>query len=276
MADIPQNPKLGSIIIVGFVIVAVFTVVIMLFAKYLSREKLPALTLTITFLFWGLSGIAVFLGFILHYINMPDINTLIPAGEIQYSRYGINLGYLFSAASNMFMVLFISQIFSQTPMFRRTKKTIPLVNAILNGITIGLIINTLSLSLKTVADGADITEVYNPQYPIAQTIYHLILTLFSFTLLLALSYKERKDASLRWERTGFTFIILYGFSGIMIYVMFVLDLIFPLILPDIFGLGYTIFNYSGWVFAILMCTFAYLGYAMPKRLRNLLKEPEVN
>ncbi|MHA1156501.1 MAG: hypothetical protein ACTSQK_10375 [Candidatus Heimdallarchaeota archaeon] len=267
MADIPQDPKLGSIIILGFVLIAVFTVVTMLFAKYLDRKKEPALTLAITFLFWGLSGIAVFIGFILHYINIP-----IPAGDIQYSRYGINLGYLFSAVSNMFMVLFISQIFSQAPMFRRTKKTIPLVNAILNGITIGLIINTISLSLNAV----DPTEIYNPQYPIAQTIYHLVLTFFSFTLLLALSFKERKEASLRWERAGFTFIILYGVSGILIYVMFVLDLIFPLIWSEIFGLGYTIFNYLGWVFAILMCIFAYLGYAMPTRIRNLLKEPEVS
>ncbi len=267
MADLPQDPKLGSIIILGFVLLAVFTVVIMLFMKYFDRRKEPALTLALTFLFWGISGILVFLGFILHYINMPQL-----AGEIQYARYGINLGYLFSAASNIFMVLFISQIFSQAPMFRRTKKTIPLVNAILNGITIGLIINTLSLSL----DAVDPTELYNPQYPIAQTIYHLLLTFFSFTLLLALSFKERKEATLRWERAGFTFIILYGFSGIMIYVMFVLDLIFPLFFKEIFGRGYTVFNYFGWVFAILMSTFAYLGYAMPTRIRNLLKEPEVN
>lgn len=269
MADLPNDPKIGSIIILGFVLIAVFSVVTMLFLKYLNRRKEPALTLAMTFLFWGISGILVFLGFILHYINMP-----IPAGEIQYSRYGINLGYLFSAVSNMFMVLFISQIFSQAPMFRRTKKTIPLVNAILNGITIGLIINTLSLSLKTVADGADISEVYNPEYPIAQTIYHLLLTFFSFSLLLALSIKERKGASLRWERAGFTFIIFYAISGILIYIMFVLDLVLALMF-EIFSMGYTIFNYLGWTFAILMSTFAYLGYAMPTRIRNLLKEKEV-
>lgn len=264
MADLPSNPTIGAIIIVGLTMIAVYATVIMLFTKYLARRKEPALTLATTFLFWGFSGTSLLIFIILHYINMP-----IPAGEIQYARYGINLGYLFSAGSNIFMVLFVSQIFSQSPMFRRTKKIIPLVNAILNGITIGLIINTITLSFRA----EDITELYNPQYPIPQTIYHLLLTFFSFILLFAFSLRERRNASLRWERAGFTFILLYAISGVMIYVMFVLDLIFALIYA-IFDDGYTIFYFAGWIFAILMTLFAYLGYAMPQGIRNLLKEKE--
>jgi hypothetical protein len=267
MAELPSDPTLTAIIMVGIATLAVFTTVIMLLIRYLQRRKMPALTLVITFLFWGLGGLSVFVMFILHYLNGPGI----PAGDVQFARYGINLGYLFSAISNIFMVLFVSQIFSQSPLFRRTKSAIPIINAILNGITIGLIINAISLSLDTT--NSEITEIYNPTYPIAQTVFHLVMTLFAFILLQGFSIKYRRQASTRWERVGFNFINYYAMSGMMIYILFAVDLIVAELFVY-FENGYTIFNYLGWACAVLMAIFGYLGYAMPSRIRNMLKEKE--
>ena len=268
MAELPSNPTLTAIIMVGLATLAVFSTVILLFIRYLQRKKMPALTLVITFLFWGLGGLSVLIMFILHYLNAPQL-----AGEVQYARYGINLGYLFSAISNIFMVLFVSQIFSQSPLFRRTKSTLPIINGILNGITIGLIINSISLSLDTT--NPDITEIYNPQYPIAQTVFHLIMTLTAFILLQGFSIKYSRQASTRWEKVGFNFINLYAISGMMIYILFAVDLIVAELFTY-FAYGYTIFNYLGWACGILMAVFGYLGYAMPTGIRNMLKEKEEN
>ena len=268
MAELPITPTLTAIIMVGIASFAVLFTAFLLFVRFIQRRKAPALTLVMTFFFFGLGGVSVLVCFILHYVNSPVL-----AGEIQWARYGINLGYLFSAISNIFVVFFVSQIYSQSPMFRRTKKAIPISNAILNGITVGLIINAISISVN-IDSLTDVTEYYNPLYPIGQTIFHLVMTLLAFILLQFFSIKYRREATTRWERVGFNFINYYSMSGMLIYVMFALDLVLGDLWPTVFGAGYTIINYFGWGFAVLMAIFGYLGYAMPKGIRNLLKEKE--
>ncbi len=263
MADIPNTPSIAAIVMMGLAVVFVIVVVIPLFIIYFKRRKPVALTIAMTFTFWNLGAIAVFVGSILQYIHTPVL------GEIQYSRYGINLGYAFSAISNILMVFFVSQIFSQYPLFRRTQKLIPLINAILNGITIGMIINTITDSFPPKV----ISEVFNPAYPIPQTIYHLVLTFAAFIILLVFSARALNLASFLWEKAGFGFIIASAVFGILIYISFALDLVLQDFFP-IFSEGYTIFNILGWLFAIFMANFAYFGYFMPTGLRNFFKKME--
>jgi len=110
----------------------------------------------------------------------------------------INLGYAFSAISNIFIIYFVSEIFSRYNIFRQTNKLIPLLNSIANGITIGLIINVFIQSSEDKA--ADLTELYNPAYPLGQTVYHLALTLFALFMLLLYSARSRNQAALRWDQ----------------------------------------------------------------------------
>lgn len=137
MTELPNYPKISAIIMMGISVFFVTIVVGFLFRKYFERRKIPALSLAFAFLLWNLGGIAVFVFAILHYVLDPI------AGEIQYSRYGINLGYAFSAMSNILLMFFISQIYAQSPMFRRTQKVIPIANSVLNGVTIGLVTDTI-------------------------------------------------------------------------------------------------------------------------------------
>lgn len=256
--DFPSVPTLGAIISEGLAFLAVFIVVIFLFIRYAKRKRIAALTLATTFTFWGLGALAVLVGSLLQYIILPAPNP----GVIQFTRYGFNLGYVFSAISNIYMVLFVSQIFAQSPMFRKTGKIIPLVNAILNGLTIGLIIDSIQ------------TDPYNPAYGLTPTIYHLVLTIIAFAFLLGFSLIARKNSLYRWEKAGFSFIIGSALSGIMIYLMFALDRIATLLIPG-FEYGYTPFLYIGWSCAILMATLAYAGYVMPPNLRKWFSETEV-
>lgn len=260
MAELPNYPKLSAIIMMGISILFVTIVVGFLFKKYSERRRTPALTLAIAFLLWDLGGISVFVFAILHYVLNPI------AGEIQYARYGINLGYAFSAMSNILLVFFISQIYAQSSLFRRTQKVIPIANSIFNGITIGLVADTIIYSFdSTIVEEA---AKYNPEYPIGQTIYHLVLTLIAFLMLLALSAQSRKQALFRWEKAGFGYIIASAISGILIYFFFAVDLLVQETSVVFFSTGYTIFNHFGWVSAIFMAIFGYAGYVMPPGLRN--------
>ena len=254
MADLPSDVSLGALITVGIVTLAVTIVVIFLYIRYIERRRLPAITLAVTFTFWDLGALSVFIGSLIHYIKQP-----IAAESIQFVRYGFNIGYAFSAISNIFLVIFVSQIFAQSPMFRKTYKLVPLINAIFNGVTIGLIVDVI------------IADPTNPAYGLTQTIYHLVMTFIAFLLLLFFSIGARGKVQFRWEKAGFSFIIGSALAGIMIYLMLALDRVATLFVPG-FEEGYTPFLYIGWTFAILMCTLAYAGYVMPTFLRRLFKE----
>lgn len=266
MAELPNTPTITALTMMCVAFVAVFAVVIPMYIQYSKRKRNAALMIAVSFTFWGFAAMATFIGAVLHYINAPI------AGDIQFSRYGINLGYAFSALSNIFMVLFVSEIFSRFPVFRRTKKTIPIINGILNGVTIGLIVNAFVESAKA----TDPTEYLNPAYPIPQTVYHLILTFISFTFLLVFSARARNQATLRWEKAGFGFIIWTSITGICVYLSFVLDLVVQDIWPAVFGSGYTQFNNLGWLFAIAMVNLAYIGFFMPNWIRERYKAMEEN
>jgi len=260
LADIPP-PR--AIVMMGLAFIFVLIVTIPLYIVYFQRKKSAALTLAVAFTFWALGALSVFIGCLIHRILLQ-----VDEGEIQYAGYGINFGYAFSALSNIFMVLFVSQVYSKFNLFNRTQKVIPLINAILNGITIGLIIDTITKSIETI----DVEKKYNPDYPIGQTIYFLVWTLVAFLFLLIYSAKARIIATYRWEKVGFLLIVLSAVSGMLVYISFALDIVVQEAFPSAFIGGYTIFNILGWLFAIFMANLAYFGYLMPKRLRALFKE----
>lgn len=268
MVDIANIPTIPSLVMMSIAIAATIGVVSRMFIQYFNRRRSAALLIAVAFAFWGLAAIATFVGALLQYIYYHEGGFV--EGAFQYSRYGINIGYAFSALSNIFIIYFVSEIYSQSQFFRTTKKTMPIIHSIANGVTVGLIINMLVTSLNPTSD-----IYFNPSYPLGMTIYHLILTVLAFTTLLIFSNAAKKKAVLKWEKVGFTFIMWTAITAQLVYAFFVIDLLVQQIWPVTFGSGYTHFNNLGWLTAAIMVNLAYIGFFMPNWIRERVKKSEV-
>lgn len=253
---------LAAVIIEGITFLIVSFVVIMLYIRYFNRRKTAALSLAVAFNFWDLGALFLFLGKLIQYLIEQNVITDPAYTQVQFSDFGINLGYGFSALSNVFIVVFVAIVFSQSPMFRKTGMFFPIIFGALNGVTIGLLF------------GATIEKWPTPGYDIGPTIYHLLMTFISFSLLMAFTIRQMRKATLRWERAGFGFIIASATFGNLIYLSFAIDVVLQQIFP-IFEGGFTFFYYLAYVFAWFMCTLAYFGYVMPSYVRDWFKEPSM-
>ncbi len=243
----------------GIVLLFVTFVVIMLYVRYAKRRKTAAIALAIAFSFWDIAIICLFVMRLLSY--------LIASGKmadrgVSFSDLGINLGYAFSAISNVFILLFVVIVFSQSAIFRKTGMFSVILVGLLNGITVGMLF------------GNTIETWPSPAYNLGPTIYHLLLTILSFSALIIFTRQPFQQSTTKWEKAGFRFIILSGIFGILIYLCFALDVALGDFASSIFGDGYTIFFFLAYVFAILMCSFAYLGYVMPKFVREYYQKQE--
>jgi hypothetical protein len=243
----------------GIVLLFVTFVVIMLYVRYAKRRKTAAVALAVAFSFWDIAIICLFIMRLLSY--------LVESGRLSYtygfSDLGISLGYAFSALSNVFILLFVVIVFSQSPMFRKTGMFTVILAGALNGITIGMLFGNAVAAYPSA-----------PEYNLGPTIYHLLLTVISFTALIVFTRQPYRQSTTKWEKAGFRFIILSGVFGIMIYLCFALDVALGDFAASVFGEGYTIFFFLAYVFAILMCSFAYLGYVMPSFVRDYYQKQE--
>ena len=247
---------LRATIMEGIVLTIVTFVVIMLYIRYFRRRRTAALSLAVAFTFWDFAIISLFINRLLEYLK--EIGSI--DSPIGFSDLGVNMGYGFSALSNIFIFVFVAIVFSQSPIFRRTGMFLPIIFGTLNAITVGMIIGSTARSLPT------------PTYDLIPTIYHLVLTLISFGTLIGFTIRPLKMATLRWERAGFQFIIASGVFGTLIYISFVLDLILGVDFINVWGHGFTMFFFYAYAFAILMCTCAYLGYVMPNFVRKWFQD----
>ena len=244
----------------GIVLLFVTFVVIMLFVRYFNRKRSAALGLAVAFAFWDIAIITLFVMRVLTYLQALGKIT----NNFDFSGLGINIGYGFSALSNVFIFVFCALVFAQAPLFRKTGMFVPFIIGALNGITIGMLIGITTNSINA---GTNIS------YDLFPTIYHLLLTFFSFGALIFFTRQPLKQSTTRWQKAGFRFIILSGVFGILIYLSFAIDVVLQEIWPEIFQ-SYTIFFFLAYIFALFMLSFAYLGYVMPDFVRNFYKEQE--
>jgi hypothetical protein len=219
----------------------------MLYIRYSERKKTAALLLAISFNFWLIAIICLFSFRLVAYLQEIAIVT----STFDFANLGINFGYGFSALSNVFIIFFVAYVFSQSQFFRSTGMYLPFTYATFNGVTIGLLLGSVFRNWP------------NVQYEIGTTIYHLILTFMAFSTLIIFAIRPLRQATFRWEKAGFAFIICSGVAGILIYLSFTIDVIV--------GGGYTPFFFIAYAFGILMVIFAYLGYVMPNFVRKMFK-----
>ncbi len=241
---------LPAAIVETFVFFFATFIVIMLFKKYRERRKPAALALATAFTFWEIAIICLM---VMRYVTYVAVDLHLIDDSINYAGIGINLGYLFSAVSNVLILTFVAIVFSQSPFFRSTGMFLPFSFGILNGVTVGLLISNL------------IRNPLTPEYSMTITLYHVMLTFVSFSALIIFTVKPLRQATFKWEKVGFRFIIGSGVVGILIYVSFAVDNIIPI--------DYSAFFYLAYAFAILMLIFAYIGYVMPNFIRKRLQEP---
>ncbi|NHJ49737.1 MAG: hypothetical protein FK733_18240 [Asgard group archaeon] len=246
-----MSKLLNAAILEGVVLLFVIFIVVMLYIRYFNRKKTASLLLAVAFTFWLIAIICLFTFRVLAYLVEIALITEL----FDYSDFGINLGYIFSAFSNVFILFFVAYIFSQSPLFRRTGFYLPFSYASLNGVTIGLLVN------------ATIREWPNPEYALGTTLYHLILTFMAFSTLIIFAVRPLRRATYKWEKAGFVFILCSGIFGILIYLSFAVDVVI--------GGGYTTFFFLAYAFSILMIIFAYMGYVMPNFVRNWFKEKSI-
>jgi len=225
-------------------------IVVLLFKRYRERRKPAALALAMAFGFWELAIICLMVMRYLSYIA-EDLHLL--DTTISYADIGISLGYIFSAASNVLILTFVAIVFTQSPFFRSTGMLLPFTFGLFNGATIGMLIANI------------IRNPTKPEYSIWITLYHLVLTFISFGALIFFAIKPLRQASFKWEKVGFRFIISSGLMGIFIYLSFAIDVLI--------SKGYTAFFFLAYVFAIFMLIFAYIGFVMPSFIRKRFQEP---
>ena len=231
----------------------------MLFNKYRQRKRPAALALAVAFMLWDIAIISLFVFRLLAYLN-NSLGYLPIFDSVSLSDIGINIGYAFSALSNIFILTFVALVFAQSNMFRITKMFFPIMFALLNGITVGLIVGSFT------------RDYLSPEYALAPTIYHLAMTFITFILLVSFTFRPLRSANYRWEKAGFRFIITSGISGFLVYLSFAIDYILGPELLGVLTISYTPFFFIAYGFAIVMCVCAYLGYVMPNFVRNWFKE----
>ena len=243
----------------GIVLLFVTFVVLMLYVRYIRRRRNAALALAVAFSFWDIAIICLFVMRLLSYLS--ESGRVVFGTDLVFSELGISLGYAFSALSNVFIFLFVSIVFQQSQIFRKMGMFPVIFVGALNGITVGMLISNAIITWPA------------PEYALEPTIYHLLLTFLSFIALIGFTRQPLQQATTRWQKAGFKFIITSGVLGILIYLSFTIDVTIQQIWPETFT-GYTVFFFLAYVFAIIMCSFAYLGYVMPDFVRNFYKERE--
>jgi hypothetical protein len=257
------NLLLAATIAEGTVVIFATFIVAMLFRRYFIRRKPAALALSVAFMWWDFAIISLFICRLLAFLRDEGFLPAFAAGDIKTEDLGIMIGYGYSALSNVFIMVFVALVFSQSPMFRRTGMLIPLLIGALNGVTIGLLI------------GSTIDTFPQPEYQLMPTIYHLLLTIISFSALIIFTVRPLKYADYKWEKAGFRFIIVSGVFGILIYLSFAIDFMLGPGLLQVFDQGYTPMYFIAYVFAVVMISFAYMGYVMPKFIRDRYKEKPI-
>ena len=171
-----------------------------------------------------------------------------------YSDFCIMLAYGLMAIANVFYYNFTEQIFLSDSADRK------FVYTILNGLTVGLTLATVSLSGGIYAAATYIV------------LYHVVLTTALFLLLSVKAFSSSIRAPILKAKVGYRYIGLFAVFQILVFVFFAID---NAILSST-GSGYTFGYYLAWFSAFLSMLFAYMGYVMPSWVLKISKIKEMN
>ncbi|RMG28593.1 MAG: hypothetical protein D6732_18785 [Methanobacteriota archaeon] len=226
------------------VAIITFYVTVRVFQKYLERRNKALAYLYLNLFFTSLPVFLLASGKALDYFGS------IPRRTQSFTDFTIVISYMLTAIANIFAIGFYNSLFSKDTTINRRLTFF----SILNGMTIGMLINHISFNYGVYAQIAPII------------LYHVIISTITYGLLIKSSFQVSKKTSDRLGRIGLRLIGLFGLGVILTFVFFALDLITGVIT----GGGYTIFYYLAWIVVAISAIVAYLGYVMPSWFKNWL------
>jgi hypothetical protein len=175
------------------------------------------------------------------------------------SSLGWGLAFGLTAIANIFLYAFMLQIFSTGTNAGGVRfKVFVIVEAIV------AVLLPFAAPLSQPPFSAMLQSVFTI------VLYLLLVVHLSFSIALYIALIKVTTASIRkttnaMARRGFSLIRLAGFTIILSYTCFVLDRLWQYTFePE----GYTIFVIFGWVFAGFTGVLLYLGFVLPRRLRQ--------
>ncbi|MHA1303524.1 MAG: hypothetical protein ACTSQE_11025 [Candidatus Heimdallarchaeaceae archaeon] len=227
------------------VVIALALMSFFVFRRYFERKKKPVLYLGLGYLFYALGALSSCTGRWLGFFSS------VPYTQFSYTDFTTLLGYILMAVGNVFIVAFIDSIFIQKGV------DFVIYFAVLNGVTIGLIVPNLAFEWGLVRAKVGIAA------------YHLILSISIFLILAVLSFREVKLNTKKIAKIGFGLIGAYAIQMILLFASFGADSI--LINTDLYSLGYSPAYYFGWSFVVLGTIVGYLGLIMPKWFVKMIK-----
>ncbi|WXG44917.1 MAG: hypothetical protein WED04_12955 [Promethearchaeati archaeon SRVP18_Atabeyarchaeia-1] len=248
MADITGLSFTDRVLIVGLSQVVAATILalltINLYVRYRNRRMPAAKYITLVSLFLTLTSCMQLIG----------ANLFEPVLGIQSFGWGLAFGM--SAIANIFLYVFMLEIFSK-------------------GIGAGGA--KLKIFALVEVSVAVLMPVFGPLswfMPIFETLLlsvlmiHLLFSLALYVTLARVTTASMHKTTDGTSRRGFSLIRLAAFAIIIAYCFFVLDRVWEIVLePE----GYTVWVLLGWVSAGVSGVLLYLGFVLPSRLRRETK-----
>lgn len=213
-----------------------------LYLRYKERQQPAAKYITLVTVFLSLTTCLQLLDL---FIFDPYFHT---------KRIGLGFAYATSALANIFLYLFLLEIFSSGKGAGGAK---------------------LKLFISVEGTVAIFLPITGPLFYLGYIAFLLVHLACAFALYIALivatssAIRKTSDPA---SKTGFKILRAGGVSIIAAYALFVLDAIWTVVVTN--GVGYTYWSIFGWVAAGVSGTLLYLGFTLPFRIRARLAQSQ--
>ena len=270
LTDISPESFLLPSIIYNYIIGIVISIVsILMLKKYFERRARPTLYLSLAYLSISIAVLTNTIGLTLELLSqlIPDMALFFVPYTPADSDLPIDLATTLFAISNIFLLYFISNIFSNAKLFAKFGNKFNILFVI---ITLIFCIVRMWTGISIFIMKVEIVQVtptitaYANQWRILLFIILVIISLMVYSILIQSAISEAGRIDKKLHRRGFYLIAVSGILDISTWVFFIVDTI----IFGITGIAITIYNYLAWTCAIIASFSAYLGYLLPNFLRK--------
>ncbi len=232
-----------TLIVEPIVATSLLIIAILSFKKHRQRKRQSTLMISLSFLSFFLAVFTGFVGKLWQFFSSIDADVQSPGAA------AVVLTFLFCALGAFCIFSFVNEI------FMGSNDIYNIIAALVMGIIAGWSISQITLDPSVEEKLANITIVV-----------FLYITTICVTKI-SLCIREMKLTEDKLSKIGYTFIMFYGILLMVTFLLFVTDVIYGSIINTTF----TVFYYIGWSFTFFAVSSGYIGYNLPKFVRNLFK-----
>jgi hypothetical protein len=212
-----------------------------LYGRYRERRQPATRYITLTSLFLSLTSC----------LQLLDMLVMDPLIGIR--RVGLSLAFAMSAIANIFLYAFMLEIFSKGVKSGGAKFKI-------FAFAEGAIAVLLPIMGPTTAVGTTLLDTFT-----ILLLVHLAFALALYLALITVTSRAIHSTSDALAKRGFSYIRLAAVAIIAAYLLFVMDSVWTALFePE----GYTYWVIGGWIAAGISGILLYVGFVLPRRLRN--------